>query len=256
MFTKMQCMYGGAFLHKIRWSGCATFQDVCEQYVKYIKRKYVICAIVFNGYHNCLSTKDHEHIPRSTKQSNTEVHCMKLMKHSIKQDVFLANGAYESRFMLSNNLCGASNKVVECKGDADMQIVKFVVETDISVNVNVAADDTDVVLSCCSTIGMTQWLILQSLLRDKNNFWHQIFNQQPFKLIKTISSHITCMVWVWYYICYPLEWQNYICQEDWYVFASSAQIEHSQRSKYRSTWSGCRWDGTVSSNVWWKWIIS
>ena len=37
---------------------------------------------------------------------------------------------------------------------------------------------------------MTQWLILQSLLRDKNNFWHQIFNQRPFKLIKTISSHI------------------------------------------------------------------
>ena len=58
---------GGAFLHKICWSGCATFQDVCEQYVKYIKRKYAICAIVFNGYHDCLSTKDHEHIPRSTK---------------------------------------------------------------------------------------------------------------------------------------------------------------------------------------------
>lgn len=53
------------------------------------------------------------------------------MKGSIKQDVFLANGAYESRFivMLSNNLCGAGNKVVECKGDADTQIVKFVVET-------------------------------------------------------------------------------------------------------------------------------
>ena len=28
---------GGALLHKVRWSGCTNFGDVCEQYVKYVK---------------------------------------------------------------------------------------------------------------------------------------------------------------------------------------------------------------------------
>ena len=96
----MRVLDGGAFLHKIRWSGCATFQDVCKQYVKYIKRKYAICTIAFDGYSDCLSMKDHEHIQRSAKQSNTEVHCTKLMKRSIKQDVFLANDASKSRFIV------------------------------------------------------------------------------------------------------------------------------------------------------------
>ena len=84
---------GGALLHKVRWSGCTNFGDVCEQYVKYVKKKHTTCIIVFNGYSHVSSTKDHEHVRRSAKQSNTEVHFTESTKCRIKQDVFLANGA-------------------------------------------------------------------------------------------------------------------------------------------------------------------
>ena len=99
---------------KIRWSGCTNFGDVCEQYVKYVKKKYTTCIIVFDVYSHVSSTKDHEHILRSAKQSNAEVQFTESTKCSIKQDVFLANDANKSKFitMLSKNLPRAGNKVV------------------------------------------------------------------------------------------------------------------------------------------------
>ena len=58
---------GGALLHRDCWSGCTNFRNACEQYVKYVKKKYTTCTIVFNGYSHGLSMKDHEHIQRSAK---------------------------------------------------------------------------------------------------------------------------------------------------------------------------------------------
>ena len=140
---------GGALLHKVRWSGCTNFGVVIDLYVKYVKKKYTTCTIVFDGYSHGLSTKDHEHIRRSAKQSNKEVHFTESTKCSIKQDVFLANSTNKSRFitMLSKNLRGAGNRVVECEEDADTQIVRCALElATTGVQVNVVADDTDVAL--------------------------------------------------------------------------------------------------------------
>ena len=140
---------GGALLHKVRWSGCTNFGDVCEQYVKYVQKKYTTCIIVFDGYSHVSSTKDHEHVRRSAKQSNTEVHFTESTKCRIKQNVFLANDANKSRFitMLSKNLRRAGNKVVQCEEDADTQIVRCALElATTGVQVIVVADDTDVVL--------------------------------------------------------------------------------------------------------------
>ena len=71
------------------------------------------------------------------------------MKCSIKQDVFLANGANKSRFItvLSKNLRRTGNKVVECEEDADTHIVRCTLElATTGVHVHVVADDTDVAL--------------------------------------------------------------------------------------------------------------
>ena len=74
---------GGALLHKVHWSGCNNFGDVSEQYAKYVKKKHTTCIIVFDGYSHVSSTKDHEHLRRSAKQSNTEVHFTESTKRSI-----------------------------------------------------------------------------------------------------------------------------------------------------------------------------
>ena len=119
---------GGVLLHKVRWSGNITFEDVCKHYVKYVRKNYGTCNIVFDGYSEGPSTKDHEHVRRNaSKRSNTEVHCNVTNKINIKQDVFLANNTNKSRFidMLSSYLREAGNTVVGCKEDADTEIAKF-----------------------------------------------------------------------------------------------------------------------------------
>ena len=40
---------GGALLHKVRWTSCTNFGDVCQQYVNYVSRNYATCTIVFDG---------------------------------------------------------------------------------------------------------------------------------------------------------------------------------------------------------------
>ena len=140
---------GGALLHKVRWSGYTNFGDVCEQYFKYVKKKYTTCIIAFDGYSHVSSTKDQEHIRRRAKQSNTEVHFTESKKCNIKQDVFLANGANKSSFIttLSKNLRRAGNKVVECEEDDLECALEGALElATTGAHVIVVADDTDVAL--------------------------------------------------------------------------------------------------------------
>ena len=185
---------GEALTHKVCWSGCTTFGEIFEQYVKYVKRKYVNCSIVFRGYSDCLSKKDHEHIQRSAKKSNTKVHCTESSKCSIKQDVFLANGTNKQRFiaMLSKYLRGAANKVVVCKEEVDTQVAECPVETaGIGVNVIVAAD-ADLLLFYHRNDTMADITITSEKIKATFGIKSSINNH----IIKTISSRITYMDWV------------------------------------------------------------
>ncbi|KAG1681501.1 hypothetical protein GQR58_011781 [Nymphon striatum] len=113
---------GGALLHKVRWSTSVTYREVCDLYVNHIKSKYGIGTIVFDGYMDGPSTKDHEHARRSlNKRRCADVQC----------DLSTKSG----------------NKVIKCDEDADTEIVRcalYVAET--GRKVNVVADDTDVAL--------------------------------------------------------------------------------------------------------------
>ncbi|KAG1671662.1 hypothetical protein GQR58_016344 [Nymphon striatum] len=113
---------GGALLHKVRWSTSVTYREVCDLYVNHIKSKYGIGTIVFDGYMDGPSTKDHEHTRRSlNKRRCADVQC----------DLSTKSG----------------NKVIKCDEDADTEIVRcalYVAET--GRKVNVVADDTDVAL--------------------------------------------------------------------------------------------------------------
>ena len=41
---------GGALLHRVRWLKDATFEQVCQIYVRYVRQHYKFCVIVFDGY--------------------------------------------------------------------------------------------------------------------------------------------------------------------------------------------------------------
>ena len=57
----MHVVDGGLLLHHIRWRKNTTYAQVLEQYSSYLEHRYGLSCIVFDGYENGLSTKDHEH---------------------------------------------------------------------------------------------------------------------------------------------------------------------------------------------------
>lgn len=52
---------GGALLHRVKWAKKATYKDIAQQYVRYVRSKYGNSCIVFDGYEQGPSIKDHEH---------------------------------------------------------------------------------------------------------------------------------------------------------------------------------------------------
>ena len=51
---------GGALIHRIKWPKKATYRDVANIYVQYVQH-YGQSCIVFDGYIQGASIKDHEH---------------------------------------------------------------------------------------------------------------------------------------------------------------------------------------------------
>ena len=56
---------GGWLLHFIRWKKNATYADVLGQCSSFLRTKYGMCCVLFDGYEYD-STKDHEHKRRQT----------------------------------------------------------------------------------------------------------------------------------------------------------------------------------------------
>ena len=52
---------GGALLHRVRWLPNSTYNDIICQYQRYINVKFGRCHVIFDGYGNGASIKDHEH---------------------------------------------------------------------------------------------------------------------------------------------------------------------------------------------------
>jgi hypothetical protein len=50
---------GGSLLHRIPWPRGATFGKIIDMYAKYVRNRYSNAIVVFDGYGNGPSTKDH-----------------------------------------------------------------------------------------------------------------------------------------------------------------------------------------------------
>ena len=51
----------GALLHQVSWNKNCSYSEIIDQYCDYLKNYYGSCLVVFDGYENGASTKDHEH---------------------------------------------------------------------------------------------------------------------------------------------------------------------------------------------------
>ena len=103
------------------------FRDVSKLYVDNITSKHVISTIIFDGYSNAPSTKDHEHARKSiNKRGCVDVQCNVSTKVNIKQGVFLSISSNKSRFMymLSSYLIKSGKKLINSDEDAETEIAR------------------------------------------------------------------------------------------------------------------------------------
>ena len=147
----MEAMYvldGGALLHRVKWAKKAMYKDVAKQYVKYVRSKYGQSCIVFDGYQQGPSIKDHEHQRRIGKIC-ADIQLKESLEAHNSQQAFLSNEKNKSQFisLLTKYLIEDGQIVHNSTGDADTLIVKCALEFAIRKNeVNVVADDTDVLI--------------------------------------------------------------------------------------------------------------
>ena len=138
---------GGAVLHRVVWRSNASYREVVQQYQNYIQSKYGICSIVFDGYGNCPSTKDHEHKRRSLKgKSSPNIFVQENISAYGNQHAFLSNDFNKKQFikLLEFYLFADGHTVEIAPGDADTLIVEYSLKKAESSKVIVVADDTDI----------------------------------------------------------------------------------------------------------------
>ena len=62
MNSMMHVIDGGWLLHQVKWTNGATIKTIVDTYAKYVKAKFKDHTVVFDGYGEIPSTKDHEHV--------------------------------------------------------------------------------------------------------------------------------------------------------------------------------------------------
>ena len=84
---------GGHLLRRVVWDKQSTYQEIIHKYINYVESHYGKCSVVFDGYQDGPSIKDHEHFRRLMKASvspNVSVH-MENSVGSTSQKAFLSN---------------------------------------------------------------------------------------------------------------------------------------------------------------------
>ena len=134
-------------LHKIKWISNSTVRNVILQYSQYVKFKYGLRCVVFDGQDDKPSIKDHEHQRRSKNASSY----IKVGLHnqiSCSQNAFLKNSKNKAKFieLLSKHLANDEHNIRNSKGNAGTLIVATAIQyTKKQDNeVVVVVNDTDI----------------------------------------------------------------------------------------------------------------
>ena len=116
---------GGALLHRIPWTRRSAWEQILEQYAKYVLQQYNKGVVVFDGYSDAPSTIDSVHLRRRAGKVGAVVHFSTNMNLQTKKEEFLSNKENKQRFiaMLSKRLQQSGCRVQMARGDADVLIV-------------------------------------------------------------------------------------------------------------------------------------
>ena len=105
-------------------------------------------VVVFDGYEDESSTKDHEHRRRRGNACTIapDVDLIVSLCVIFEQAAFLANMKNKKHFLdlLKNHLSCTGWKTHQANGDADVDIVKVVLQLAMYQTIAVAAEDTDI----------------------------------------------------------------------------------------------------------------
>lgn len=139
---------GGALLWNVNWLRNSTYDDITNQYARYLHTKhgYSEIDVVFDGYDDPLSTKTHEHTRRKVTSSADVNITDASMRVTCTRKTFLQNTHNKTELIrilqekLSNN--GIQNE--QSVGDADILTVKTALQKAEHQETTVVSDDTDI----------------------------------------------------------------------------------------------------------------
>ena len=94
----MHVLDGEALLHRVKWGKKMSYQEVAKQYVSYVRGKCGESCVVFDGYEQRPTIKDHEHL-RHVKKVCAEIQLSESMEAYKNQEVFLTNEKNKHQFI-------------------------------------------------------------------------------------------------------------------------------------------------------------
>ena len=145
----MPVIDGGWLLHCIRWKKNATYADVLRQYSSFLRTKYGMCCVLFDGYEYD-STKDHEYKCHETGKLSASIVIAENAQVHGDQQAFFSNEKNKTNLisLLTTHPRGIGHHVEVSRGDADTTlIVSSALEFAWNVQtVTVVAEDTDVLI--------------------------------------------------------------------------------------------------------------
>ena len=80
---------GGALIHRVKRQKGATYREIAESYVSYVHQHYGHSCIIFDGYKQGPSMKDHEH-QRRLKKTCADIQLDEFMQAHHNQQIFLS----------------------------------------------------------------------------------------------------------------------------------------------------------------------
>ncbi|KAG1686747.1 hypothetical protein GQR58_008624 [Nymphon striatum] len=130
LFTRSQTssvIDGGGLLHAVTWQPFSTFKQVINQYSSYATSNYGISStVVFHGYSDGPSVKDHEHNRRiMTSSGYAHIQIEHYANVPSNQHGFLVNDENKSKLIdqLDSTLRTKINDVIRSNADADTYLL-------------------------------------------------------------------------------------------------------------------------------------
>ena len=151
--THMYVIDGGWLLHQVKWTSHSISQ-IIQSYIKFVLSRFNKPTVIFDGYGNIPSTKDHEHVRRIRgKKTSPDYKIMLDTKITCDRDTFLLNESNKSALikLMAHEMAKSGIQTDHAEDDADTLIVKIAIGMALNepAPVTVVAQDTDVLVLLC-----------------------------------------------------------------------------------------------------------